>query len=393
MEEIKKMDASFVNEALDLVSYAFSWELSERNIKRYQWLAKYSWNYGSFDNQGRLASQVMATPFSVNLFGKAYQMAGIGFVASYPEYRSQGRIDRIMQQILNDCNENNILLTYLAPFSYPFYRRYGYELTFERAVYDVPADKWPDSPKTTGFVERQKWTEAKEQVTAIYNSCKKHQKGALIRDEWWLEYKFSMSKDYTFAVYYNEARQAEGYLVYLISEGTLKIAEWNYLSGAAFQGLNRFIASHNGSVSKIVYEHGYDGQNLQFLTTTPLENYRVRPEMMARVVNSEAFLRQYLTDCNLETAFAIEIKEDRYASWNNGIYELSTDEGQIKIKKAATTKLPKVILTIQRFTQLFMGYKTTEELAFHQLIKGEEVALIALEKLLSRQKPILEDYF
>ena len=45
-----------------------------------------------------------------------YPMAGIGFVASYPEYRSQGRIDRIMRRILEDCYEQGIVLSYLAPF-------------------------------------------------------------------------------------------------------------------------------------------------------------------------------------------------------------------------------------------------------------------------------------
>ena len=51
---------------------------------------------------------------------QAIRMAGIGFVASYPEYRSQGRIDRIMRRILEDCYEQGIVLSYLAPFSFPF---------------------------------------------------------------------------------------------------------------------------------------------------------------------------------------------------------------------------------------------------------------------------------
>ena len=86
-------------------------ELSEKNKERYRLLAENSWNYGSYDDQGKLASQIMATPFAIDFHGTSYPMAGIGFVASYPEYRSQGRIDRIMRRILEDCYEQGIVLS------------------------------------------------------------------------------------------------------------------------------------------------------------------------------------------------------------------------------------------------------------------------------------------
>ncbi len=121
MTDVKKMTEFGSQEVLDLVSYAFQWELNETNIKRYRKLAENSWNYGSYDGDGKLASQIMATIFDVNFHGTTYPMAGIGFVASYPEYRSQGRIDRIMKQIIKDCYEQKIVLSCLAPFSFAFY--------------------------------------------------------------------------------------------------------------------------------------------------------------------------------------------------------------------------------------------------------------------------------
>ncbi|BDP76677.1 phage antirepressor KilAC domain-containing protein [Enterococcus faecium] len=45
-------------------------------------------------------------------------MAGIGYVASYPEARGQGGINQIMEKILEDCRDRKVSLSYLAPFSY-----------------------------------------------------------------------------------------------------------------------------------------------------------------------------------------------------------------------------------------------------------------------------------
>ena len=73
-------------------------------------------------------------------------MVGIGYVASYPEARGQGGINQIMEKILEDCRYRKVSLSYLAPFSYPFYRRYGYEQSFDKISYqlnsrDVPFTK------------------------------------------------------------------------------------------------------------------------------------------------------------------------------------------------------------------------------------------------------------
>ena len=50
-------------------------------------------------------------------------------------------------------------------------------------------------------------------------------------------------------------------------------------------------------------------------------------------------------------------------------------------------------LSIQRFTQLFMGYLSPETLLFHGLIETDESLLKVLKTILPNQKPILEDYF
>lgn len=393
MSEIRQMGTESLRDMLNIVAYAFQWQLSERNVQRFTSLAANSWNYGSFDEEGKLASQVMATPFQVDLFGDQHTMAGIGFVATYPEYRSQGRIDRIMKQLLADCRKEGVTLSYLAPFSYSFYRRYGYELTFERAVYEVPAMEWPDSPKVPGTTRRLLWESAQEVLHELYQKAPRHHKGGLVRAAWWEVFKFPLRKDYQYAVYYDEQGVPQGYLIYLLEPGLLTIAEWTWLTGDAYRGLNRFVASHKGSVAKISYDVGFDGHNLQFLAANPMEAYRVRPEMMARVVDVESFLKNSKKVQNLPASLAIEIHDDHYAPWNNGIFQLQKQGDTVQVEMVESTELPVLRMTIQHFTQLFMGYLTPETLVTYDFLKTDEKLLTDFKAILPTEKPILEDYF
>ena len=66
---------------------------------------------------------------------------------------------------------------------------------------------------------------------------------------------------------------------------------------------------------------------------------------MARVVDVHRFLAQYPFTYQLNGAFAIEIQEDKYAPWNNGIYEISIKDGQHSVEKVTQTQQPIVKTT------------------------------------------------
>ena len=374
--------------AFELAQYAFRFNKDQKTQNRFNFLLDHSKHYASFDGE-ILASQAIATPLKIQFFQETFDMMGIGFVSSDPSYRGEGRIDQLMRKILQDCRENNVLFSYLAPFSYPFYRRYGYELIFERIAYQVPSQEWPDSPKVTGYVRRKPWTACQSTIKKLYQSSSKNKHGGVQREDWWLEYKYHLPESFDFAIYYNSQDNAQGYLIYQVKDGIFSCVEWVFLTGEAYKGLNRYIASHKDSTKEIHYEHGYDKNNHFFLQTKPLSKASIRPEMMARIVDVEAFLEVYPFE-NVEKPFAIVIEEDLYAPWNQGVFEI--DQSGI-VSKVDTTKLPKLTTDVQRFTQLFLGYQSIEELSFHELIQIDTEIGPSIAKILPTQVPVLEDYF
>lgn len=68
----------------------------------------------------------MVNQFKSEVFGNHVPMAGIGYVASYPEYRGQGHISKLMKEILQDLHEQDVPFANLAPFSESFYRHYWF---------------------------------------------------------------------------------------------------------------------------------------------------------------------------------------------------------------------------------------------------------------------------
>ncbi|MDU6316220.1 MAG: GNAT family N-acetyltransferase, partial [Enterococcus faecalis] len=186
-KRVKKMGKEEMKEMFDLVIYAFNQEPTAERQERFEKLLSHTQSYGFLIDE-QLTSQVMATPFQVNFHGVRYPMAGIGYVASYPEYRGEGGISAIMKEMLADLAKQKVALSYLAPFSYPFYRQYGYEQTFEQAEYTIKTEDWPRVKRVPGTIKRVSWADGKEVIKDVYLENQRAHSGGVIRETWWLDY-------------------------------------------------------------------------------------------------------------------------------------------------------------------------------------------------------------
>ncbi|EOH92716.1 hypothetical protein UAW_02754 [Enterococcus haemoperoxidus ATCC BAA-382] len=396
-KEVRLMGEEKIDEIFDLAAYAFNAEPTEKRKLRFKNIVTHSLNYGYF-SEDTLTSQIISTPFKVAFHGISYQMAGIGCVSSYPEYRGQGGISMIMKQLLTELAENKVELAYLAPFSYPFYRKYGFEQIFEQISYTVKAEDWPNVKATPGKMKRVTYKEAKNVCQQIYSELPSNQRGAVIRDDWWFGYAFGLDDKNRFALYEDELGNLQGYLIYQSSAERFVIKEWGYVTNQAFQSLVRFIGSHNGASREFHLETGSDGTNLSYLMPSPLVEMKITPFMMARIVDLESFLDKYpFTEGDKETYY-IKV-EDEYGPWNKGIWELEiTKTGLSTVRKLeqipeSLTENEVISSTIQVLTQLFMGYRTGSELYFYGKITGQEKLIQTLGQRLVEGKPILADYF
>ena len=211
-------------------------------------------SYGMY-HDGELTSLVMANHFEIQLFNERVKMAGVGYVSSYPEYRGQGGVSNIMPELLTDLYEQGVAVSQLAPFSESFYRQFGYEPTSRRKIYRIPALAFNYLPsERRGNVKRGTWQQMKLVIQSIYQRLlKQQQNGTVIREDWWWERLDHYYSHRFYAVAYDDAGEAKGYIIYRMQGSTLIVDELAYENELALRKLLTYLKSHVSSFEEFLY--------------------------------------------------------------------------------------------------------------------------------------------
>lgn len=381
-----KLDKNHFDGYFDLSIYAFNKTVSAERKSFFKKLYDHSSDWGSIES-GQVVSGVINTSFMTNFHGASFKMGGIGYVASYPEFAGQGSIGQLMNLALDEMYQDGTMLSYLAPFSYPFYRKFGYEATFDQTVYRMNAKDLPRlKVKAIGHVERQPYSEVKNDLNEIYKKNQLSQQGGIERAEWWLTYSAEKHPNWETAVYYNEANELEGYLVYQREADEFKIVEWVYQTSESWLQLQNFVIKHQSAYEWFSYESPI-GQPLPDLLANPQVDVKIKPYMMARIVNVADFLTRYPYQHDFD-AIVIQVKDTNIAD-NEGQWQVSHINGQTTVEKI-TDKEPTLVTDVQNLTRSMMGYRTMKQLKQYGFLSGD---ITAFDRALIKDQPILSDYF
>ncbi len=297
------------NELLELAKYAFHKPVTGGDEAFFA-LLEFAKAYQHME-ENQLTSMVIDIPFDVFWKNEKLKMSGIGYVASYPEFRGNGAIRNLMTKLLQDEYKKGTALSYLAPFSYTFYEKFGYAYSFDRKVYELPAENFPCGRKTNGKIRRVTLAEGLEQLELIHSQAENE--GSMSRAPHVWEYYFHYKSKPNFAIYEENGRPM-GYLIYEFKGSTFVIRELISLSKNAKDAIYRFIASHASGFDKMSWvttpreRFEYDVQEPAALTITQ------EPYMMARIINLDEFIK-----VNGEPDFAVEIIDEQIPE-NNRIF-------------------------------------------------------------------------
>ena len=141
---------------------------------------------GWFDRD-TLVSQVAVYPMQARIFGRTYAMGGLTGVGTYPEYSNLGLMHKLLEQALTNMRARGQYLSYLYPYSIPYYRRKGWEVVSDKISYVIQDFQLPKARQVPGYVRRVK-TDS-EALNQTYARFAQHTHGAVLRDELaWNEY-------------------------------------------------------------------------------------------------------------------------------------------------------------------------------------------------------------
>ena len=344
---------------------------------------------GWFDGD-KLISQVAVYPMKVRIFNKTYNMGGLTGVGTYPEYSNQGLMHKLLYQSLKNMKEKKQSISFLYPYSIPYYRRKGWEIVSDKITYEIKDYQLPKNKQVSGEVERV--DVESEEVKKAYNRFAYQTHGALIRDDLaWNEYWLWDSDDLMAAIYYNDKNEPDGYVLYWIKDEVFHIKDMIFINEEARTGLWNFISAHFSMINKVIGDT-YTDEPLAFLFEDADIKESISPYFMARIVDLEEFIKQYPFKADTIRREWIFKMDDPILSWNQGNFKLVIDKnGKGQITRTSQKTEDKI--DIQTMTTMLLGYKRPDYLYKIGRISCSNDTVDMLEDAIEQQAPYFSDYF
>ena len=342
---------------------------------------------GCFDGDN-LISQIAVYPLEMNIYGRTYSIGFVTSVCTYPEYTGHGIMKRLMHLSLEDMRMRGQSFAMLFPYSIPLYRRFGYEIIYNKISYTVKDRQIPSKAKAPGYVRRVGWQS--QDLMELHTRFAAATHGCLYRNSLaWEEY-WRWDEDDTFvAVYYNVEGEPTGYMVYLIKDDVMHVKEMIYLNREAYEGLWEYIRAHDSMIDE-VRGNSYFSDPIAFEMDDGDIREVIRPYIMGRIVDVERFLENYACDPNESgVRFAFEI-EDEFLDWNNKTVTAEFRGGRCTLTDEAPDYRLK--LSIATLTTLLVGYKSALKLYRMGRIEADPAAVLRLDKAILHEAPYISDY-
>lgn len=371
----------------ELASLGWNQKEMERSKKP---VLKKTESYGWFDGE-KLASQISIYPMQVNIFGQMYKMGGVTGVATYPEYMNLGLMSSLIKTALNSMRENHQCVSMLVPYMIPYYRKKGWEIVTDKMTYTIKDTQLPKRREVSGMVERVGIDS--EDLRIVHNAFTRMRHGALKRNELeWEEYWRWEADDVIVAVYYNEAGEPKGYLVYYIANDVFRIKELVYINQEARHGLWNYVSAHFSMIDKVVGTN-YTNEPMAFLLEDSEIQEEIEPNVMARIVDFEAFIKKYPFDIISIHDDLHFIIHDPVMECNCGDFSLRWDKQGNTIIERGGTRGERVECDIQTLTAMFYGYKRPTYLRRVERLDASDDAVRILEDIIPIEQPYFSDYF
>ncbi len=399
MDEIRRLRTEELDASLDLSCFAFQYELNEKERTDRKAFTKPEITWGYFIDQ-KLAAKMTIHPIQTYINGKITDVGGVASVATWPEYRRKGMVSQLLAKGLQVMKDEGRTISFLHPFSIPFYRKFGWELYTDYIEYELTASHLPVIENSSGSVDRveRDWT----LLHGIYTDYALQYNGMLARDEaWWRQIVFKQKKGQA-VIYRNSAGQARGYMIYEVKNRKLTVGELISLDMDSWYGLWKFIANHDSMFDTITVKAPSDDP-LPYLLHNPTVKQQTVPYFMARIVDVVGYLEQAEFEVGTEELQFRMRLEDRQADWNDCWFEIvirSDGTAQVTRMEIEPLELDNqsddgntLHCDIQTLTSMLIGYKRPTDLHRYGCLIADNRTVDALERVIPKTKTYLSDYF
>lgn len=336
-----------------------------------------------FDPDGVLVSCLTVVPSTLMVGGVPVPLGGIAGVATRPERQGEGHASRLLAATVSDLtDELRYPISALFPFSYDYYRRFGWETASGVVRWTAAPDTLPRCVEAFGVHPPQDDAERRA-IRQLHQAAIHGCTGACARDarRWRVIEEMSPNRDTV--VYESRPGTLDGYLLFErrwdeTSRETLSVQEMHGRTPEARRGLIGWLASQSASVlewpaaARDLQEYGLSCNEVG--GRMPIE-----PGMMLRLCDlsaslaplHEAHLRPILTQSGRVLTLHAT---DPLRSENERPVRLTPDG----VEAGTRADREWIAADIRQFAQLYTGHCLPSEAASLGLLSASSAEALAL---------------
>lgn len=337
---------------------------------------------------GTMQAAGSVAPITQNIRGKLFKMGGVADITSYPEYRRQGNIKKIMDGLFAEMRKGDYAVTTLYPFRQSFYGKMGYvTLPQTRVATLTPHNlRFTLQNDISGKYER---AELKEKIHD-YIAFKKNLAQTTHTFAYFTDTKMQQYKELNnWVVFAKVAGEIVGMLVYKITgfEGKLEAREFLYKNTQGKYLILNWLALHVDQVKEIFLPLFTDEQLelWQNDLKTHICSRKWVPSAMARVFDISK-----LEGISVGTGSFIVSVEDQQCEWNSGTWKFNSEHGQLHVEKVETAA---PVVSVHAISALVYGAYNTADFEYLGWGKPNMSVQAAMQQLFPPLTPRLNVQF
>ena len=280
---------------------------------------------------------------TIHFAGREITCGGIGGIGTDPEYRRGGLVRQVIAEMAKECDRRAVPLTILHPFSFAYYRAFGFERVADHRVLEFPitalsfVPRYPDLVRCTGDTHNAELAE-------VYNTFAKDGRHLLFKREP-AHFPTSDGGKKVYLSYDKEGRP-DGYLILEIENFfsvnrmvsvNLHIHELISLTDEAMDKLFGFIRMFEGEMETVKME------NISMIPEVELRlrhymhtKISILPDIMVRINDIKDFF-EAIPYPDEAGCFTFKTAEPPRSPWSgekiNGVWRVTYKDGKASVEK------------------------------------------------------------
>jgi len=340
--------------------------------------------WAAFQDDGRMVSMLHIHDMEMQFDGHAVGMGGIGGVSTLPEDRVGGHMRRMNEAILPWMKEQGMVFSFLYPWSFSFYRKFGYELCYTPSVVRIPMDYFREYDYDGNVTMYEPGNDISP-FYDVYNEFIKDKNHAVARTFDRMKWRFNKdpytSRNYAY-LHKNKNGEPDAYIVFTPGKkgdngDDMHVRELCWGTPEGLQGIFGFASVLSQQFADFHWEAPYLFNPYQMFKESYTLSLTRPAKGMNRLLNVQKAFELMKTP---ETAGKAAISiEDKFMPGNTGIYSLEWENSVMTSVKKGACKAD-VETNVETLVQLITGYLTIDDAKLKRDVNliGNEANLRAL---------------